>query len=218
MKKLTIAGSYTFDHSVRPLLHLTFLSPLKRPRFYANTRRPLTVAVRRQHIVGTSNQLSGWKSYHAYGWICCYSAAFRFPKIGETQPGIKQHDRSMGSVRVLATTTTTYVDDCSLLEFPKMIRMWVSRAKWSIFIWLVSVELVATPISSKFGSDGCWPGELMSLLGECGGVAYSGDMQPKSERSASLDSMCDPGGGTIGDKINYFLWRRGAERFNAPNI
>lgn len=32
----------------------------------------------------------------------------------------------------------------------------------------------------------------MSLLGECGGVAYSGDMQPKSDRSASLDSICDP--------------------------
>uniref|UniRef100_A0A8D8FS20 (northern house mosquito) hypothetical protein n=1 Tax=Culex pipiens TaxID=7175 RepID=A0A8D8FS20_CULPI len=43
-------------------------------------------------------------------------------------------------------------------------------------------------LPSRASDDGgwFWPGELMSLLGEWGGVAYSGDIHPRSNRSASL--------------------------------
>lgn len=52
--------------------------------------------------------------------------------------------------------------------------MWVSRAKCSL-----NIALDVLNCSSKLGP-------LVSLFGEIGGVAYSGDMQPTSERSAHV--------------------------------
>lgn len=62
------------------------------------------------------------------------------------------------------------------LLVPRMIRMWVSRAKCSL-----NIALDVLNCSSKLG-------RLVSLFGEIGGVAYSGDMQPTSERSAKSRS------------------------------
>ena len=73
---------------------------------------------------------------------------------------------------------------CSLILFPKIILIWVSLAKW--WSWF-------TTILDGFSSRG----ELKSLLGECGGVAYSGDKQ--SNRSASCILIFDA-------KLLKFVW------------
>lgn len=63
------------------------------------------------------------------------------------------------------------------LLLPNIIRMWVSRAKWSLFSMLCAEKMAlgVSNWSSKFGP--------VSLPGEIGGVAYNGDMQPISDRS-----------------------------------
>lgn len=62
------------------------------------------------------------------------------------------------------------------LLVPSMIRMWVSRAKCSL-----NIALDVLNCSSKLGT-------LVSLLGDIGGVAYNGDMQPTSDRSATNEN------------------------------
>lgn len=64
------------------------------------------------------------------------------------------------------------------LLFPRIIRIWVSRAKWSLSGCGAKMALGASKWSSKFG-------KLVSLIGDSGGVAYNGDIQPISERSMS---------------------------------
>lgn len=73
----------------------------------------------------------------------------------------------------------TYLDDWLMsLLLPNMMRICVSRAKWSLFSIFCDEKMVlgASNVSSKF-----WP---LSLPGEIGGVAYNGDMHPISDRSA----------------------------------
>lgn len=88
--------------------------------------------------------------------------------------------------------TGTHLDDKLLsLLFPKIILICVSLAKWlsvDRIIWCVTLDdrLFAAPISAKC-VNGCCPGELISLLGECGGDAYNGDRQ--SNKSASFGGI-----------------------------
>lgn len=73
---------------------------------------------------------------------------------------------------------STYFDGGPMsLLLPNIIRICVSRAKWSLFSIFCDEKMVvgASNVSSKF-----WP---LSLPGEIGGVAYNGDMQPISDKS-----------------------------------